>query len=84
LPLRKCVGCNKIKESSEMVKITRVHGTQSILINPDSTYFGRSSYVCYNKDCILNALKKKKLQKALKTPIEQQIIEQLKKLTGIN
>ncbi len=84
MPFRKCVGCNKIKESAEMIKMTRVHDSQDILINPDSRYFGRSSYVCYNKECILNALKKKKLQKSLKTQIQPQIIEQLEKLTGIN
>lgn len=66
-----------------MIKITRVHGTRDIIINPDSRYFGRSSYICYNKECVLNALKKKKLEKSLKTGISEQITEQIKTLVGI-
>ncbi len=84
MALRKCLGCNIIKESSEMIKITRVHNTRDILINPDSTYFGRSSYVCYNKECVLNTIKKKRLQKSLKADIPAKITEKLKTLTGIN
>ncbi|OGI03792.1 MAG: hypothetical protein A2Y25_07210 [Candidatus Melainabacteria bacterium GWF2_37_15] len=66
-----------------MVKITRVHNTRNILINPPSTYFGRSSYICYNKECVQNVIKRKKLPKSLKTEISQEIIEQIKNLTGI-
>lgn len=67
-----------------MIKITRVHGTQDILINPDSRYFGRSSYVCYNKECVQNVLKKKKLQRSLKEEINTEIIDKIKNLVGIN
>ena len=82
MPIRKCLGCNEIKDSAEMIKITRVHGTQDILINPDSIHFGRSAYVCYNKECITNVIKKKRLQKSLKTEIPQEITEQIKSMTG--
>lgn len=84
MPLRKCQGCGEVKESSEMIKITRIHGFRNIKINPDSINFGRSAYVCYNKNCIQNAIKKKKLQKSLKLEIPQEIFEQLKNLSGIN
>lgn len=60
-----------------MIKITRVHNTQDIIINPDSTCFGRSAYVCYNKVCTLNVIKKKRVQKALKRDIPKEITEQL-------
>ena len=80
MPLRKCIGCNKIKESFQMIKITKIHNSQKICVNPDSTNFGRSSYICYNEKCIHNVIKKKKLQKILKTEIPENIIEQIKKL----
>ena len=84
MPFRKCIGCGQIKESSQMIKIMKTHNTREILINPDSNHFGRSSYLCYNKNCGQNTLKKKKLQKTLKTEIPENITEQIKKLTGIS
>ncbi len=63
-----------------MIKIMKVHDTSEVVINPDSHYFGRSSYLCYNKNCAKNAFKKK-IQKTLKTENPTNIIEQIKYLT---
>ena len=41
-----------------MIKITRQNPHGDLIINPDSKVFGRSVYLCYNKMCIENALKK--------------------------
>ena len=64
---RKCVGCGKMKNREELIKITRENTHGSIVINPDNKTFGRSAYLCYNQSCIELALKKSKLNKALKT-----------------
>ena len=64
---RKCVGCGEIKDASEMMKLTKNHISGDIEINPNSKIFGRSAYLCYNKQCVEQALKKNKLNKALKT-----------------
>ena len=64
---RKCVGCGIIKPREDMIKITKVSQTGEIFVNPDSKIFGRSVYLCYNNSCIENALKKNRLNKALKT-----------------
>ena len=65
--LRKCVGCGELKPRSEMIKITREHFTGNVVVNPNSKTFGRSAYLCYNQSCIEQALKKKKLNRVLKT-----------------
>lgn len=70
---RKCAGCGKIKNRDEMIKITRQKAHQNIVVNGDSKIFGRSVYLCYNNSCIEAAFKKNKLQKALKTPIPQEL-----------
>ena len=49
-----------------MIKITKVSSSEEIVINPNSKTFGRSAYLCYNQDCIEQALKKKKINRALK------------------
>ena len=64
---RKCAGCNEMKNREEMIKITKNYKDGSIVINPDSVTFGRSVYLCYNQSCINKALKKSKLNRALKT-----------------
>ena len=64
---RKCVGCGELKPREDMIKITKEHSTQGVVVNPDSKTFGRSVYLCYNQNCIEQALKKKKINKVLKT-----------------
>ena len=78
--LRKCAGCGEIKERSELIRILRSNTTGELIIIPTSKHFGRSSYLCYNKDCLKNALKKRKLQKALKKEIPDLILNNLEKI----
>ena len=68
--LRKCVGCGKLEEADKMIKLTKDHKTGEIVKSPDSKVFGRSAYLCYNQMCIVNALKKNRLGRALKTSQE--------------
>ncbi len=49
-----------------MIKILKEYSSKNIILNPDSTHFGRSAYLCYNKDCLNISIKKKKLQKSLR------------------
>lgn len=70
---RKCAGCGIIKNRDELIKITREHVHNNLVINGDSKIFGRSAYLCYNNSCIEAAFKKNKLQKLLKTPIPQEL-----------
>lgn len=61
---RKCVGCNQIFDRSELIKITLNGG--KLHVSPSSKILGRSLYVCKNKDCVKNLIKKKRIQTALK------------------
>ena len=63
---RKCIGCGEIKNRDDLIKITKEHATNSLVINGNSKIFGRSAYLCYNQSCINIAMKKNKLNKALK------------------
>ena len=67
MPKRKCVGCGQLKPREELLKITKEHSSGKIVIEPSSKIFGRSAYFCYNKNCKELALKKNKLNRALKT-----------------
>ena len=64
---RKCVGCGELKPKENLIKITKDYTNGNIIFEPNSKTFGRSAYLCYNQSCIELALKKSKLNKALKT-----------------
>ncbi len=66
---RKCIACGELKPKEELIKITKEHTSGDIVILPNSKTFGRSVYLCYNKDCIDIAFKKNKLNKMLKTSV---------------
>lgn len=82
--LRKCIGCFETKKRAEMIKITRESSTGKIFINPNPKIFGRSVYLCYNKTCIENSLKKNKLAKFLKTALTEEFKEELKAISLLN
>ena len=69
---RKCVGCGKIKNRKDMIKITR-NTHCGVFVNPNSKIFGRSAYLCYNKSCIEAAFKKNRIRKILKTSVPENL-----------
>lgn len=77
---RKCVACDKFFERKNLLKIQKEHKTNELIINPNSNTFGRSAYICYNKDCLNIAIKKNRFQKALRMKISEDFFEQLKKM----
>lgn len=82
--LRKCIGCFESKNKTEMIKITREHSAGEIFINPNSKIFGRSVYLCYNKSCIENSLKKNKLAKFLKAALTEELKDKLRDIVVTN
>lgn len=64
---RRCVGCGEFKPRENLIRVMKNENGGEIVINPNSKTFGRSAYLCYNQSCIEAALKKSKLNKALRT-----------------
>jgi len=73
---RKCIACGEIKPRSELIRITKDHISENIVIQPDSKTFGRSVYLCYNENCI-NTVIKKGVNKLLKTNISREDLKGL-------
>ncbi len=74
---RRCISCWKVKDRSELIKITADYDSGNVVVSPNSITFGRSAYLCYNKSCIETAFKKNKLGKHLKTSIPNEVKGQL-------
>ena len=74
---RRCLSCWKLQDRTDLIKITTDYATKEVIINKDTKRFGRSAYVCKNKNCIEQAFKKNKLAKNLKTTVAQELKGQL-------
>lgn len=76
IPYRTCIGCQERKPKKELLRIIR---TPEGMIEIDETgkKSGRGAYLCYNIACWKEAVKKKRLGKALKVELTREIIETL-------
>ena len=77
IPQRKCIGCQEMKNKKELIRVVR---TPAGLITIDSTgkQAGRGAYVCLSLDCLNQAIKGKRFDKALEHPVAPEILEALK------
>jgi len=73
--MRICISCRKTFDRNHLIKITKDHN-QGIMFQKG---MGRSAYICKSKKCYSDSKIKKKLQKALKTSLEPEFIDFLKK-----
>lgn len=71
--IRKCQGCGKSADRSELIKITKSNKTGEVRINPGSKFMGRSLYICKNHECLKQILKKKKIQKEFKIKTQEEM-----------
>ncbi|MBR6563723.1 MAG: YlxR family protein [Clostridia bacterium] len=76
-PLRKCIGCNEMKDKKELIRIVRSkEGEMSI--DPVGKMPGRGAYICKCVECFDASVKAKRLERAFKTRIPDEIYTQLR------
>ena len=73
--MRRCISCRKTYDRKNLLKITKDH-KQGIMFQKG---MGRSAYICKSKNCYSDSKIKKKLQKALKTFLEPEFIDNFEK-----
>ncbi|WP_206830762.1 RNase P modulator RnpM [Alicyclobacillus fructus] len=78
VPLRKCVGCQEMKPKSELTRVVRTPDGD-ILLDPTGKRNGRGAYLCPSEACLNVAVKRKALERALKTTIPQEIHDALRR-----
>ncbi len=77
-PMRRCVGCGESKEKKELIRVVRDTDGQ-IHIDVTGRANGRGAYICRDKKCLEQAIKRKGLDRTLKVSVPAQAIENLKK-----
>lgn len=76
IPLRQCVGCGEMKNKKEMIRVIKT-AENEIVMDKTGKKNGRGAYLCNSKDCLETALKKKGLERSLKTSIPSDVIDGL-------
>ncbi|WP_099469034.1 RNase P modulator RnpM [Konateibacter massiliensis] len=76
IPMRKCTGCNEMKNKKEMIRVLKT-SEDEIVIDTTGKKNGRGAYICFSKECFLKAKKNKGLERSLKCTIPLEIYNSL-------
>ena len=75
-PMRKCTGCNEMKEKRELVRIVR-DPEGEISVDLTGKKSGRGAYICKDEKCLMKAQKAKRLERAFECQVPEEIYERL-------
>ena len=77
VPLRKCTGCQEMKDKRQLVRIVK---SEDCTFSVDFTGKkpGRGAYICPNIECLEKAQKTKGLERSFKTAVPKDVYEQLR------
>ncbi|MGN0249839.1 MAG: RNase P modulator RnpM [Oliverpabstia sp.] len=78
VPLRKCIGCNEMKNKKEMIRVLKTTDDQ-VILDATGKKNGRGAYLCFSKECLQKAMKSRGLERSLKMPIPQEVYESLER-----
>lgn len=78
IPLRKCTGCNEMKDKREMVRIVK-DNEDHFSLDFTGKKPGRGAYVCKAIECLNKAEKNKGLERSFKMTVDKAIYNDLRK-----
>lgn len=82
LPQRMCVGCREMKNKKELIRIVRTP-EGAIEVDRTGKKAGRGAYICPTPECLKQAVKGKRLQKALEKEIPAELLQMIiQEVTG--
>lgn len=77
IPFRMCVGCQEMKLKKELLRVVRTPEGE-IILDPTGKKAGRGAYMCRSEQCLTKAFKEKRLEKALKHQIGEDVYDALR------
>ena len=78
VPLRKCTGCQEMKNIKELIRIVR-NDAGEFALDRTGKLPGRGAYICPNAECLAKAQKSKGLERSFKVAVPKEVYEQLQK-----
>jgi predicted RNA-binding protein YlxR (DUF448 family) len=87
VPMRKCTGCNEMKEKRELIRVVKgpdvkdddgnVIAQGEISLDLTGRKSGRGAYVCRNLSCFEKARKARRFERSLSCKIPEEVYEQM-------
>nr|WP_317282218.1 YlxR family protein [uncultured Sellimonas sp.] len=78
IPMRKCVGCQEMKEKKSLLRI--IHTKEGeFCLDATGRKNGRGAYVCASGECLQKAIKNKGLERSFKQAIPKEVYEELER-----
>lgn len=78
IPMRKCVGCQEMKNKKEMIRVIRTKEGE-FLLDTTGRKNGRGAYLCCSGECFRKAVKSKGLERSFKQAIPKEVYAELEK-----
>ncbi len=78
MPQRKCIGCDKMNDKKEMLRIVR-NKEGEVFLDPTGKKSGRGAYICKDISCFDRARKKRRFENSLKCKIPDEVYTRLEK-----
>lgn len=76
VPQRTCVGCRTVRGKNELIRVVR-RPTGEVEVDFTGKLSGRGAYLCPSVECLTAAVKAKRLDRALETPLGAEALEAL-------
>ena len=76
VPLRKCAGCQEMKDKRELLRVIRTPEGE-VRIDATGRANGRGVYLCKSLACFEKARKRQSLGRALSVPVPEEILDRL-------
>ena len=76
--MRKCVGCQEMKDKQDMIRVLRTESGE-IILDTTGKKNGRGAYLCFTQECMDKAIKNKGLERSFKRAMPQEVYDDLKK-----
>ncbi len=77
IPLRKCTGCQEMKDKRSLVRVVKSENGE-FSVDFTGKKPGRGAYICPNLECLEKAKKSKGLERSFKTPVPAEVYEKLR------
>ena len=78
IPMRKCVGCQQMKNKKELLRVLKTSENEFEL-DATGRKNGRGAYLCFSKECLQKAIQSKGLERPFKQSIPKEVYEKLEK-----
>ncbi|HUU55483.1 MAG TPA: YlxR family protein [Armatimonadota bacterium] len=81
VPQRSCVACRQVRPKRELLRVVRTPEGE-VRVDAAGKASGRGAYVCRDERCAQQAVKQKKLARALGVPVGEELLEAIGRNLG--